>query len=150
MLPSSKGIGLLPLPLHSQRAGIYSLTCSYYFYFCMKNLARTVGTRTHPLSPFPEGSSQSSLGLCLATRLPPLREARGFAPPRHDGFAFLASAHTDDVVCRHIPNACYECTISRILAPRNTPWGFSPHMDDASVLLCVTLSPHARLISSRR
>src|SRR5215212_12142385 len=78
-------------PLHSQRAGIYSLTCSYYFYFCMKNLAGTVGTRTHPLSPFPEGSSQSSLGLCLATRLPPLREARGFAPPPHGGLPFSQS-----------------------------------------------------------
>jgi hypothetical protein len=40
------------------------------------------------LPPFPEGSSQSSLGLCLASRLPPLRGARGFAPPPHDGLPF--------------------------------------------------------------
>src|SRR5215208_6634642 len=43
------------------------------------------------LPPFPEGSSQGSLGLCLATRLPPLREAQSFAPQPHDGFAFLAA-----------------------------------------------------------
>jgi hypothetical protein len=35
----------------------------------------------------------------------------GFAPPPHDGFALLASAHTEALGCRNIPDACYLCTI---------------------------------------
>jgi hypothetical protein len=46
----------------------------------------------------------------------------GFAPPPHDGFAFLASAHTDAHDCKHIPDTCYECTIHCFLDPRNNPW----------------------------
>jgi hypothetical protein len=47
----------------------------------------------------------------------------GFAPPPYDGFAFLASAHTDALGCQHIPDACYECTIrlyrSRVCVPQH-------------------------------
>ena len=47
----------------------------------------------------------------------------GFAPPPRDGFALLASAHTDALGCKHIPSACYECTIrlyrSRVCVPQH-------------------------------
>jgi hypothetical protein len=79
--------------------------------------------------------------LLFYTRLPPIdRRPLGFAPPPHDGFASLASAHTDALGCRHIPNACYECTLHGILAPRNTPWRIFFAEADASVLLCVMRS----------
>ena len=71
----------------------------------------------------------------------------GFAPPPRDGFALLA-AHKDALTCRHISSACYECTIFCLPAPRNTPRKISPHLDDASVLLCVTRFPLALLPSS--
>jgi hypothetical protein len=35
-------------------------------------------------------------------------------------------AHTDALACKHIPSACYECTIHWIISPRNTPWRISP------------------------
>ena len=59
---------------------------------------------------------------CSTTSLPPThRRPVGLASPPHDGFALLANAHGDALGCRHIPLASYECTIYRILAPRNTP-----------------------------
>ena len=46
----------------------------------------------------------------------------GFAPPLHSGFAFIA-AHGDELGCRQIPGACYECTIrfyrSRVCVPQH-------------------------------
>jgi hypothetical protein len=49
----------------------------------------------------------------------------GFASPPYDGFALLASAHGCAWLQAHSPNACYECTIHCLLAPRNTPWRLS-------------------------
>jgi len=51
----------------------------------------------------------------------------GFAPPPHDGSALLASARTQGCpwLQAHSPNACYECIIHCLLAPRNTPWRLS-------------------------
>jgi hypothetical protein len=31
----------------------------------------------------------------------------------------------------HFQSVCYECTIHRFAAPRNTPWKLFVHMDDA-------------------
>ena len=49
----------------------------------------------------------------------------GFAPPLHSGFAFIANAHGDELGCRQIPGACYECTIrfyrSRVCVPQHKP-----------------------------
>jgi hypothetical protein len=43
-------------------------------------------------------------------------------PPLHSGFAFIA-AHGDELGCRQIPGACYECTIrlyrSRVCVPQH-------------------------------
>src|SRR5215213_1841385 len=57
-------------------------------------------------------------------------------------------AHTDARGCRHIPNACYECTIHCILASRNTLWRIV-----VAEGLCLRLAfclSHARLITSER
>jgi hypothetical protein len=49
----------------------------------------------------------------------PARRPLGFASPPRSGFALLV-AHTDALAFRHIPNACYVCTIHRIPELRNT------------------------------
>jgi hypothetical protein len=54
-------------------------------------------------------------------------------------------AHTDALACGNLPQACYEYTLHRILASRNTHWrNFSP-WDTALMLLCVAFSPLALL-----
>ena len=60
--------------------------------------------RLHPLGLPSEGEAFYPRHCCCSTaRLPPIhRRPLSFAPPPHDGFAFLASAHTDALGCRHI------------------------------------------------
>jgi hypothetical protein len=73
--------------------------------------------------------------LCRSTaRLPPIhRRPLGFAPPPHDGFAFLASTPM------RVP--CYEHTIHGFAATHNTPWRmYSACRRCSPVLLCATLS----------
>ena len=67
----------------------------------------------------------------------------GFAPPPYDGFAFLASAHTR----MRIP--CYEHTIHRFAAPRNTSSKkYCACRRRSPVLDCATRClSHARLVS---
>src|SRR5215213_4799567 len=84
-------------------------------------------------------------------RLPPIhRRPIGFASPPHDGFALLASAHGCPWLQPHSPNACYECTIQRILAPRNTSWWIFSIEDRCTREAKLHALSHARLLSRGR
>ena len=68
---------------------------------------------------------------CSATRLPPRDSSMrpmGFAPPPYDGFALLASAHTDALDYKHIPRAL------AMNAPYTSSW---PHATRLGGSLCI-------------
>ena len=95
------------------------------------------------LHPHTLPSLGAELCCSAAVRRPgylPARKSMGFAPPSHDRFALLASAHGCACACRHILNTCYKRTIHYIVVPRNTPWRIFPAEGPFFVLLCVTLS----------
>jgi hypothetical protein len=55
-----------------------------------KPLGGTSRTRLHPLPPSPRGFLTQSPIALFGNPATSLREARGFAPPPHDGFALIA------------------------------------------------------------